>query len=176
MLRGGGHRLLTCRCTFLFLQGHETRDPTHVWAAGCPCVSTHPPPLPGSGGRGGGGHALRGNTLTMLQKLPRFHVTIYALGGSPPIVENGSPPPPCLLPPGLSPCTPCLVQSSWGHGNYSRPGVRRLRSQAASATMNWDHELVAFPDFGFQWGCLYAFLILYSEPLSGFSVPKNTLD
>ena len=42
--------------------------------------------------------------------------------------------------------------------------------------MDWDHELVTFPDFGFQWiqwGCLYAFLVLYAEPLSGFSVPKK---
>ena len=45
--------------------------------------------------------------------------------------------------------------------------------------MDWDHELVIFPDFGFQWtqwGCLYAFLVLYAEPLCGFSVPKNTLN
>lgn len=91
-------------------------------------------------------------------------------------MENHSPPPPCLLPPGLSPCTLWLVQSSWGHGNYSRPEVTRLRFQAASATMDWDHELVTFADFGFQWtqwGCLYAFLVLYAEPLSGFSVPKK---
>lgn len=114
---GRGHRLLAATAPFC---SYEAMGPERILQTSgllaALCVP-QPPHCPEATPCREHPHHIAGTAT-----FPRDHSLMV---GSPPIVEK---PTPSLSAPTWSCALPSLADlSSWGHGNYSRPGVRRLR-------------------------------------------------